>query len=87
MDCAHGKTRLWFPILSAWIADHGEHAALQGIGSKSCPTCEVPCAELGGDPQQIYETRDSMPYREQALRPGPAEAVGIAEYFSGWGSK
>jgi len=42
MDCADDKTRLCFPILSAWIADHAEHAALQGIGSKSCPKCEVP---------------------------------------------
>ena len=34
MDCADGKTRLWFPILSAWIADHAENAALHGIVSK-----------------------------------------------------
>jgi len=34
MDCADGKTRLCFPILSAWIADHAEHATLHGIRSK-----------------------------------------------------
>jgi len=34
MDCADGKTRLCFPILLAWIADHADHAAFQGIGSK-----------------------------------------------------
>jgi len=62
MDCADGQTRLCFPILSAWIADHAEHAALQGIRSKSCPKCEVPCEELGGDPWRIYETRDYMQY-------------------------
>jgi len=65
MDCADGKTLLCFPILSAWIADHAEHAALQGIGSKSSPKCEVPCEELGGDPRQMYETRDYMLYRER----------------------
>jgi len=81
MDCADGKTRLCFPILSAWIADHAEHAALQGIGRKSCPKCEVPCEELGGDPRRIYETRDYLPYREKALRHEPAEAAGIAECF------
>jgi len=47
MDCADGKIRLCFPILSASIADHAEHAALQGIGSKPCPKCEVPCEKLG----------------------------------------
>jgi len=60
MDCAEGKTRLCFPILSAWIADNAEHAALQGIGSKSCPKCEVPWEELGGDPWWMYETPDYM---------------------------
>jgi len=58
MDCADGKTGLCFPILSAWIADHAQHAALQGIGSKSCPKCEVRCEELCGDPRRMYETRD-----------------------------
>jgi len=58
IGCADGKTRLCFPLLSAWIVDHAEHAALQGIGCKSCPKCEVPCEELGGDPRRIYETRD-----------------------------
>jgi len=50
MECAEGKTRLCFPILSACIVDHAEHPALQGIGIKSCPKCEVPCQELGGNP-------------------------------------
>ena len=81
MDYADGKTCLCFPILSAWIADHAEHAALQGTGSKSCPKCEVPCEELGGHPWRIYETSDYMRYREKALRDAPAEAAGIAEYF------
>jgi len=81
MNCADGKTRLGFPILSAWITDHAEHPALQGIGSKSCPKCEVPCKELGRDPRQMYETHDYMLHREKALRHEPAEAAGIAEYF------
>jgi len=57
-DCADGKTRLCFAILSAWIADHAGHAALHGIGSKSCPKCEVPSKELSGNPRKIYEARD-----------------------------
>jgi len=87
MDCADGKTRLCFPILSGWIANHAEHAALQGIGSKSCPKCQVPCEELGGDPRRMYETRDYMLYREKALRHEPAEATGIGEYFQQLGVK
>ena len=35
MDCVDGKTHRCIPILSAWMADHAEHAALHGIGSKS----------------------------------------------------
>ena len=87
MDCADGKTRFCFPILSAWIADHAEHAALQGIGSKSCPRCEVPRNGLGGDPQRMYETRDYILYREKALRHEPGEAAGIEEYFQRLGVK
>jgi len=87
MDCADGKTGFCFPILSASITDHAEHAALQGIGSKSCPKCEVPCEELGGDPRRIYEIRDYMRYREKALWHEPAEAAGIAEYFQRLGVK
>jgi len=66
MDCADGKTRLCFPILSAWITDHAKHAGLQGIGSKLCSKCEVPCEELGGDLRRMYETRDYMVYRQKA---------------------
>jgi len=87
MDCADGKTPLCFHILSAWIADHAEHAALQGIGSKSCLKCEVPCEELGGDPRRMYETCDYMLYREKALRHEPVEAAGIAEYLQRLGVK
>jgi len=87
MDCADRKTGLCFPILSAWIADHAELAALQGIGSKPCPKYEVPCEELGGDPRHMYETRGYMLYREKALRHEPAEAAGIAEYVPRWGVK
>jgi len=87
IDCADGKTRLCFPILSVWIADHDEHAALQGIGSKSCSKCEVQGEELGGDPRRIYGTCDYMRYREKALRHEPTEAAGLAEYFQWLGVK
>ena len=87
MDCADGKTRLWFPILWAWIVDHAEHATLHGIGSKSCPKCDVPCKELGGNPRRIYETRDYRLYRERSLEHEPGEAAGVAEYFQQVGVK
>jgi len=87
MDCTDGKTRLCFPILLASIAGHAEHAALQGIGSKSCPKCDVPCEELGRDPRRIYETRTYMRYREKGLRHELAEAAGIEEYFQRLGVK
>jgi len=87
MDCVDGTSRHCFPILSAWIADHAEHAAIQAIGSKSFPKFEVPCAELWRDPRWIYETRDYMRYKEKALRHEPAEAAGLAEYFQRLGLK
>ena len=61
MDCSDGKRRLCFPILSAWIADHAEHATLHGISNKSCPRCEVTSDELGGDPRRIYITSPTTP--------------------------
>jgi len=79
MDCADGKTHLCFPILSAWMADHAEHAALHRIGSMSCPKCEVPCKELGGNPLKMYENRDYILYRAKALRHEPVEVAGIVE--------
>jgi len=87
MNCADGKTRLCFYLLSAWIADYAQHAALQGIRSKSCPKCELPCEELGGDPRWMYETRKNMLSREKAWRHEPAEAAGIAEYYQQLGVK
>ena len=87
MDCADGKTCLCFPILSAWIADHAEHGAFQGIGRKSGPRCEVPHNRLSMDPQQMYETRDYILYTEKALMHEPAEASGIEQYFQRLGVK
>ena len=66
MDCADGKIRLCFPILSAWIADHAEHAALHGIDSQSCPKCKVPSKELGENLRKIYESCDYTLYWEKA---------------------
>ena len=62
VGCADGKTRLCFPILAAWIADHAAHAALHGIGSRSCPKYQVLSMELGGNPRKIYEARDYTLY-------------------------
>ena len=66
--------------MAAWITDQAEHGALHGIGSKSCPKCEVPSKELGGNPQKIYEARDYGLYWEKAWKQESGEA-GIAEYF------
>ncbi len=47
IDCADGKIRRCFPILSGWIADHMENVTLHGIKTNACPKCEVPPEELG----------------------------------------
>jgi len=49
IDCAAGKVRRCFPILSAWIADHMENVALHEIKSNVCPKGEVLSGELGTD--------------------------------------
>ena len=85
-DCSDGKTGVCFPILSAWIADHAEHAALHGIDSKSCPKGEVPSKEVDGNPQKIYEARDYALYWQKAKEQESGE-TGIAEYFQQVGMK
>ena len=60
IDCADGKVRRCFPILSAWIADHMEHVALHGVKSNSCPKCMVLPWELGNEAK--YSARDYTEY-------------------------
>ena len=60
MDCADGKVRRCFSILSAWIADHMKRVALHGVKSNSCPKCKVLPWELGNDPK--YSARDYTEY-------------------------
>jgi len=43
--------------------------------------CKVLCKELNGDPRRIYETQDSIRYREKALRHKLPEAADIVEYI------
>ena len=66
MDCADGKMRLCFPILSAWIAEHAKHTILNGISSKPCPQYEVPATELGHEPRNIYDPRNYAHYEQKA---------------------
>ena len=60
IDCADGKVRRCFPVLSAWIADHMENVALHGVKSNSCPKCKVLPWELGNDAK--YSARDYTEY-------------------------
>ena len=87
MDCVDGKTRLCFPILSAWIANHAEHSLLNRISSKSCPQCEVPATELGQDPQNIYEPRNYAPYAQKPWDYEQTQDTHIADYFHEIGMK
>ena len=87
MDCADGKTRLCFPILSAWIADHAEHTILNGISSNSCPQCEVPATELGQGPRNIYEPRNYAHYAQKTWEYMQTQDTHIADYFHQIGMK
>jgi len=61
VDCADGKIRRCFPILSGWIADHMENVTLHGIKSNACPKCEVSPEELGTGANH-QRTRDYARY-------------------------
>jgi len=66
IDCADDKVRLSFPILSAWIADHKENMALQGLKKDACPKCEEPTNELRINARS-YRARDYT--RHQRYKP------------------
>ena len=87
MDCADGKMRLCFPILSAWIANHAQHTILYGISSNSCPQCEVPATELGQGPQNIYEPRNYTHYAQKTWEYMQTQDTHIADYFHQIGMK
>jgi len=57
IDCADGKVRLCFPILSPWMADHMENVALHWLKSNACSKCGVPTHEFGTHAKS-YRTRD-----------------------------
>ena len=61
IDCADGKIRRCFPILSGWIADHMENVLLHGIKSNACPKCEIPTEALG-IPSVSHRARDYTRY-------------------------
>ena len=86
MNCADGKTRLCIPILSAWIVDHAEPAALHGKGRKLYPKCGDPSKDPGGDPRKTYKARDYALYWEKAQEQESGEG-GIAEQFQQVGLK
>jgi len=62
IDCAEGKVRQCFPILSAWIPDHMENVALHGLKTNAGPKCEVPTHELGTNARSPG-TRDYARYQ------------------------
>ena len=47
IECANGKIRRCFPILSGWIVDHMENVLLHRMKSNSCPKCKVPTEDPG----------------------------------------
>jgi len=62
INYANGKVRLWFPILSAWIADHMENLELHRLKTNACPKFEVPTNELGTNARS-YQARDYARYQ------------------------
>jgi len=70
IDCADGKIRRCFPIMSGCIADHMENVTLHGIKSNALPKCEVPPEELASRAGH-HRARDYTRYKryERENRP------------------
>ena len=47
IDCADGKLRSYFPVLSLCIAEYMENVTLYGVKCNSCPKCKILPWELG----------------------------------------
>jgi len=62
IDCANGKVRQCFPILSAWNPDRMENVALHRLKTNACPKREVPTHELGTNTKS-HRTRDYARYQ------------------------
>ena len=85
IDCADGKVRRCFPILSAWVADHMENVTLHGLKSNACPTCEVPAEELGTNIKN-YRARDYARYERYEYNRFPgSNSDGAHAKFRGLG--
>ena len=74
IDCADGKVRRCFPVLSAWIADHMENVVLHGVKSNPCPKSKVFPWELGKDAK--YLARDYTEY-EYCERENGLQSLGL----------
>ena len=81
IDCADVKRRLYFPILSAWIADHAKHTILNRISSKSCQQSVVPATELGKDPRKIFEPCKHVHYAQKTWEYEHTQYTHIGDYF------
>jgi len=62
IECADGKDRLCFPLLSAWIADHLENVTLHGIQQNQCAVCKVRPEQLGSYLRCSAAKRDYRKY-------------------------
>jgi len=63
IDCADGKVRRSFPILSVWVEDHMGNVTLHGLKSNACPTSAVPARELETN-MKNYRARDYTRYEQ-----------------------
>jgi hypothetical protein len=68
MKCPDGATRLCFPRIACWLADHVENTTLHSIKGTSCAMCEAPRSSFGLPPTGRHTTRDGHIYIEHLLK-------------------
>jgi hypothetical protein len=68
MKCPDGATRLCFPRISCWLADHAENVVLHSIKGTSCVMCEAPRSTFGQPPGVVYTARHGHDYLKHLLK-------------------
>lgn len=89
MLCADGWTRLCFPILASYVADHPEQCLVACCAENRCPKCVVPKDKRGDGPgpdtlRDVQSTLDILAAVSQGLQPDKFTELGLRAVRPFW---